>query len=265
MFQPINQFCDMRHAQLNLVHVFRRRKDILGRSAPDDAALAQYIESVKKYRDKVHAVGSHDNGNIPFLVEPREKIHHLVFPERVKPRRRFVEKQYLMPHGQKPRDADPLFLAKTQMMDGLFCIFLHLDRPKCICHPFFNFLLCEAHIHWAEGHVLEYCRSKELVIGILKNDSHLPVYLTWSEASDVNAVEENATLKILEKTVHDFQESRLSGTVISQDAREFSFCDTEVDAGNRPSSIRVSIREIFQQEPCHICHRNPIIVTNRKE
>ena len=90
---------------------------LLGGPRRENPALSEHIDAVGKQRQHVDGMRSHNDGYLLLAIEPTQKVQHFRLPSRVQTRCRLVQNKYRRLHRKDTGKADPLLLAKTQLMD----------------------------------------------------------------------------------------------------------------------------------------------------
>src|SRR6516165_1935219 len=106
-------------------------------------------------------------------VEFSDESHHAALLTIVQSSGRLVEDQQSRAERQYAADRQPLPLSLTQQERIALTRVFEVYGVQYLSDALINLPLAEAEIAWAEAYLLRHRRSKDLMIGILKNVAHL--------------------------------------------------------------------------------------------
>ena len=191
-------------------------------------------------------MGGEDHHDPPLPVQPVEEAHHERLACRVQSRRGLVENQGRRLHRQHAGHRHSFFLAEAQVVNRPVA---QPDRPDGFQgggDPVPDLGLRKAQVPRAEGNILLYARTKELVVRVLEDHADFLVERLRGIFADVAPRDPDRPLLRLQQAGEHLDQGAFSRSVRSEDSHELPLPDPEIDAVERRGPFRVDEGNAFR-------------------
>ena len=175
-----------------------------------------------------------------------EQVHQFTDAHRVQSCRGLVQNKDFRLHDHNAGKCHPLFLSEAQ---GVSRTVFQVCDPHLFhdrFHTAVHLLRGQAHVDCSERNVLIYRSRKQLVVRILKDDTHLGTQLPQACFFVGNRLPAKANLSLLrlQNAVEMQKQRRLSGTVCSQNRGSLAFFKCNGQILNGVTAFVIAIGEM---------------------
>ena len=197
-------------------------KDLPGRAGEGNPAVVDHHQPVHRPGHFLHGVGNDDDSGVfgrVIVVDVAQNRRHANW---VQAGGGLVQYEHGGLHGNNAGDGDPALLSAGQLEGGFFQHVLpQPNKLGGLAHPAVDLPLVQPHVFGAEGDILIDGLLKELVLRVLKHQSHLEAGLAGALLAlpDIPALEEDAAGGGLEQPVEVLDEGGFARAGVADDAQ----------------------------------------------
>ncbi len=135
----------------------------------DEVAIREHQAAITDIQGDIQIVGTENDG----FIRVGQPLDQFAAIQWVHIGGRLIKHQNIGLIGEYGGQGQAFAFTEREVERRALVVARQADGIQCLGHPVFDFISGQAEVERAKGHIIENGRAKELIIGVLKDNSHL--------------------------------------------------------------------------------------------